>query len=399
LLAIFSISAQAAAVPEPFAGHDPNSTFRIKYSDVDTILKTMVVDLGRSTRQKAKETTAKTGTRMKKKVKRETANEGNRFFYEEFENNQEYKDILHQVRLSLEAIPSQVPLAAFNRKEQLAYWLNLYNVTVLDVLVQQYPERDLKKELIGKKSFLDDKILNVAGVPLSLNDIQYTILAGNYDNDPRIMYGLYQGNIGGPNIRKRAYSGENVDRFLQDNAEEFVNSNRGTTADEDTFEVSTLYERNSQYFPSFDRDLKEHLMRYISGPERSALQAANTLKPDIDDWTITDIYGTDSQIGGSFSDSRAAMLDSVVTQQPGPDGGAAPPISASFSGASSAVQAKTPDQFRFDQQLLEQLSVIKQKELDTNMRKEGTVTVEELGEVKDEGSEEDDGASNEDYDN
>jgi hypothetical protein len=93
------------------------------------------------------------------------------------------------------------------------------------------------------------------------------------------------------------------------------------------------------------------------------------------------------------------MLDSVVSQQPGPDGGAAPPISASFSGASSAVQAKTPDQFRFDQQLLEQLSVIKQKELDTNMRKEGTVTVEELGEVKDEGSEEDDGASNEDYDN
>jgi hypothetical protein len=387
LLAIFSISAEAAAVPEPFAGHDPNSTFRIKYSDVDTILKTMVVDVGRSTRKKAQETHAKTGTRMKKKVKRETANEGNRFFYEEFENNQEYKDILHQVRLSLEAIPSQVPLATFNRKEQLAYWLNLYNVTVLDVLVQQYPERDLKKELIGKKSFLDEKILNVAGVPLSLNDIQYTILAGNYDNDPRIMYGLYQGNIGGPNIRKHAYSGENVDRFLQDNAEEFVNSNRGTAADEDTFEVSTLYERNSQYFPSFDRDLKEHLMRYISGPERSALQAANTFKPDIDDWTITDVYGTDAQIGGSFTDNKAAMLDSVDSISPDGFGGT---VTTNFSVASSKVMAKTPDRFRVDPELLEHLGKIKQMEESSNLSKEGTVTVEEMGEVQEENPEDQD---------
>jgi hypothetical protein len=255
------------------------------------------------------------------------------------------------------------------------------------VLVQQYPERDLKKELIGKKSFLDDKILNVAGVPLSLNDIQYTILAGNYDNDPRIMYGLYQGNIGGPNIRKRAYSGENVDRFLQDNAEEFVNSNRGTAADEDTFEVSTLYERNSQYFPSFDRDLKEHLMRYISGPERSALQAANTFKPDIDDWTITDVYGTDAQIGGSFTDNKAAMLDSVDSISPDGFGGT---VTTNFSVASSKVMAKTPDRFRFDPELLEHLGKIKQMEESSNLSKEGTVTVEEMGEVQEENPEDQD---------
>jgi hypothetical protein len=36
---------------------------------------------------------------------------------------------------------------------------------------------------------------------MSLDDIQFTILRQNYDNDPLIIYGLYQGNIGGPNIR------------------------------------------------------------------------------------------------------------------------------------------------------------------------------------------------------
>ncbi len=375
-----SAFAASDAIPEQFKQFDADSTFRIKYDDVDLILKTMVVDVGRSTRERADSARAKTGTRMKTKVKRDTAKEGNRFFFEEFQNNEEYKKALHNVRLSLEAIPSQVPLEAFNRKEQLAYWLNLYNITVLDQLVQMYPERNLKKEVIGKKSIFDQKILNVADTPLSLNDIQYRILAANYDNDPLIMYGLYQGHIGGPNIRKRAYTGENVTRYLQDNAEEFINSNRGTQANDDVFEVSSLYDRNRQYFPNFDADLKQHLTRFIEGPERLALQSAARLDPDIDDWTITDVYGTMDTIGGSFTDNKAAMLDAVTTQMPGGEG-QPDTISASFSGASSSVQAKTPSPMRFSPDVLTHLTDIKGMEERANMAKDGTVTVEEMGEA------------------
>lgn len=371
--------ASANTVPEPFQGHDPQSKFRIKYDDVNMILKNMVVDVGRSSREKAAATTAQTGTRMKTKVKRETATEGNRFYFEVFREDEEYQTALHNVRLSLEQVPNQVPLSDFNRDEQLAYWLNLYNITLLDELVKIYPERDLKKEITGKKSILKPKILNVAGVPLSLDDIQYTILAGNYSNDPLIMYGLYQGIIGGPNIRDSAYTGENVRRYLQDNAEEFINSNRGTQAEDRAFEVSSLYERNSQYFPNFDEDLKQHLMRYIEGYERTALQSASTFKPKINDWTITDVYGTMQQIGGSFATSKAAMLNSVATFQPGPDGGASGQISASYSEASSMVQAKTPDSFRFSPEVLEHLVEIRNKEQEANMQKGGTVTVEEMG--------------------
>lgn len=379
---LFSLPAMASAtVPEPFRGHDPDSKFRIRYDDVDIVLKTMVVDVGRSSRKKASEQTAQTGTRMKTKVKRDTGTEGNRFYFEEFRKNEDYKEILHMLRLSLADIPEQVPLEAFNRNEQLAFWLNLYNITLLDELAQIYPERDLKKEITGRKSILTPKIITVSGVDLSLDDIQHTILAENYDNDPMIMYGLYQGIIGGPNIRRTAYTGENVRRFLQDNAEEFVNSNRGTQAEENYFEVSSLYERNSQYFPNFDQDLKNHLMRFISGPERSALQAATTLKPGINDWTITDVYGTMNQVGGSFADNKAAMLNSVQTQQPGPDGGASAPISASYSEAASMVQSKTPDEARFSPEVLTFLTEIKVKEEAARMAKEGTVTVEEMGQV------------------
>ncbi len=383
--------ASPAPVPEVFQRFDDTSNFTINYTDVDVVLGTMVVDVGRSTREKAQEQRAQTGTRMKTKVKVDTASEGNRFYFEEFEDNERYQQVLSDVRKNLEAVPNQVPLGAFNRNEQLAYWLNLYNVAMLDQLVKMYPERNLKKELTGRKSFLDDKILNVAGHELSLNDIQYGILANNYPNDPLVMYGLYQGIIGGPNIRKSAYTGAAVRRQLADNAEEFVNSNRGTQALDGDFEVSSFYDRNRHYFPNFDADLKNHLMTYIEGEERVALQTVSRLDPDIDDWTITDLYGSMGNVGGSFATSKAAMLDSVTTQQRGgegtgggpafADGGEGNMISASFSVASSVVMQKTPPEMRFSPDVMAHLKNIKAKEEAANLDKEGTVTIEELGEA------------------
>ena len=39
----------------------------------------------------------------------------------------EYNKSLLDIRHSLELLPKEVPLAKFNRCEQLPYWLNLYN--------------------------------------------------------------------------------------------------------------------------------------------------------------------------------------------------------------------------------------------------------------------------------
>ena len=165
--------------------------------------------------------------------------------------------------------------------------------------------------MVGKKSVLSKKLLTVAGVSLSLDDIQYTILKQNYDNDPLIMYGLYHGYIGGPNIRRSAYTGNDVYRALNHNANEFINSNRGTyIRDEKIFRVSSLYDRNSEYFPDFSSDLSQHLLSHLEGEERAALQSASKLKTDINDWTVTDLGGTRQELGGSFAHNNAALLDS-----------------------------------------------------------------------------------------
>ena len=378
LLASTDAFAVDSEVPEPFQGFDATSKHRITYADLNKLLKMVVVDAGRSSRVKAEPTRAKTGTRMKANVKRSTINEGNRVYYEVFRDDESARQVLQDLQKTLEGLPTEAPLEYFSRDEQLAYWLNLYNITLINEITKVYPKRKLKKILTGKKSILSRKLLNVAGVPLSLDDIQHIILKQNYDNNPLIMYGLYQGIIGGPNIRKSAYTSANVRRNLGDNAAEFVNSNRGTYAkDEKVFRASSLYDRNRGYFQDFQVDLKKHLLAHLEGKEQGELKVASTIKPDISDWTVTDLYGSYPQLGGSMAGNSAALLDATKTATTSDGSGsvAGPAYSNSFR-----IMAKSSTTSYVSPELIVYLRDLKLKQDATNLDK-ATVTVEELGEV------------------
>ena len=367
---IFSVIGEANAanppVPDPFQRFDADASLTIDYTDLNSLLGTVVLDTGRSNRKKAAPTHAQTGTRMKNSVNRATVNEGNRFLFEIFDDNEENQQVLRSIRDRLEKLPATTPLENFSRNEQLAYWLNLYNITILDEIVKVYPEPNLKKLLVGKKSILAKKLLMVAGVPLSLDDIQFTILRNNYDNNPLIIYGLFQGIIGGPNIRKSAYSGTYVYGDLADNAVEFINSNRGTASkNKRVFRVSSLYQRNEVFFNDSDSDLTRHLLRYLDGEEHDELQAATTIKLDIDDWTITDLYGSFRDVGGNFANNNAALVGAVSNSQP-----------ARLSGAGAAIS-------RYSPAVMAHLDELNRKRAESS-KEVGIVTVEELGQVRDE---------------
>ncbi len=377
LLGSVSVNAAELDVPEPFRGFDNTSTYKISYDDLTAVLKAVVVDVGRSTREVAGQAEVKTGTRARAKVKRLTANEGNKFYYETFKDNEASRQYLQKIQAELEALPTEAPLKYFSRDEQLAYWLNLYNVTLLNQIIAEYPKRDLKKLFRAKDSILDRKLLTVAGIPLSLNDIQFTILKENYDSNPLILYGLYQGYVGGPDIRKTAYTSADVYYALENNARDFINSNRGTfSRDARTFRVSSFYDRNRAFFPNFETDLTAHLMHYLEGSERGELQAASSLKPDIHDWTVTDMGGTHRDTGGSLADSRAALLGSMQSTTPDPNN-PGQLLGATVGSGSSYAAAKGQKLTRYDPELLIKLQTINENRMNENQRN-ANVTIEEL---------------------
>lgn len=365
VIGFFSTNAAASAtdsvVPDPFQRFDADSRLTINYNDLDSLLNTVVLNTGRSDRSKAASSRSETGTRMRVSVNRATVYEGNRFYFEVFANSTENQQTLRKIRSRLENIPALTPLEKFSRDEQLAYWINLYNITLIEEITMVFPVPELEDLLVGKHSILSKKNLMVAGVPLSLNDIQFTILKQNYDNNPLVIYGLYQGIIGGPNVRKTAYTGKYVYADLIENAMEFINSNRGTESKNSrVFRVSSLYRRNQVFFPDFDADLTAHLLTYLEGEERVDLQAAKKVKADINDWTVTSLYGSSRNLSGAFATNNAALTGSL-------NGG-------DLSSKSVAVS-------RYSPAVMQHLTELNEKRVE---QRTGTVTVEEMGQTPDE---------------
>lgn len=92
---------------------------------------------------------------------------------------------------------------------QVAFYINLYNLFVIDQLVDNYPVRS-PKDLAG---FFDAKRFNVGGKRVSLNGLEHTILAG-VRKDPRFHFVLVCGAKGCPKLDNRAVTAEGLEDYL-----------------------------------------------------------------------------------------------------------------------------------------------------------------------------------------
>jgi len=294
---------------EEFSQYDNRSEFIIQYEDVDLILDAAVLYVGQSTREKAKKDRSNIGTRFRNKTQAITALEGNRFRYEEFDVPKRVS-LLVNVRKSLEHLPTASPLELFPKDEQLAYWLNLYNISLLEQLIEIYPKRSLKPDLEDSDLF-SKKILTIAGEALSLDDIKEIVIY-KFGHDPLLIYGFHQGNIASPDIRSFAYTGDNVWKTLDENANLFINSNRGTfKKSASRFRVSYIYEKNKAFFEGPKNDLTTHLSKYLFKSYKEDLLAAQEITADITDWSFADLYGSHRIYGGGIASNPAALMDSI----------------------------------------------------------------------------------------
>ncbi|MCQ8883387.1 DUF547 domain-containing protein [Pseudoalteromonas shioyasakiensis] len=280
-----------------FHQYDEKSNITLEYTDYGQILNASVIDLGMSDRYRISNNTSKIGTRLSSNPKPSTATEANRFYYDSYKKNPQMKQDLQIVQENMADLPNKINLSNLPKSELLAYWLNLYNVTVLNELVQQYPVKNLTKLLNEEPNFFDKPRFNFNGNQYSLNDIEYNIVAPLFNNDPLLIYGYYRGYIGSPNLLDHPYTAKNVFTALTTNAVQFVNSNRGSVIGNHNTRVSSLYLEKKNYFPNFEEDLADHLQSLvIQEPDKD--QVVQNFSFSIDNYDITDILGSDVEYGG-----------------------------------------------------------------------------------------------------
>lgn len=178
-------------------------------------------------------------------------------------------------------------LAGLERKEQLAFWINLYNAKTVDVVLDAYPVRSIREIRLGGRFAIgpwDEPLVRVLKRDLSLNDIEHRIVRPLF-RDARVHYALNCAAVGCPNLAACAFRGETLDAALDAGGREYVKHPRGAGIEgRGRLVVSKIY----GWFREDFGDVLSHL-RSFAEPEKAKRIA---VKRRIDgyryDWSLND---------------------------------------------------------------------------------------------------------------
>lgn len=183
---------------------------------------------------------------------------------------------------------SNVPIANYNRNEQLAYWINLYNALTVMTVLNHYPVdsiRDINLNGFWHDGPWDAKLISIDHVPLSLNDIEHRIIRPIWA-DPRTHYALNCASLGCPNLQKTVYTGTTVDNMLTTDAQQFINSPRGVNIIENKLIVSSIYDWYRSDFGTSNTEIIKHVTLYANPSLKEKLNAFQTIDGYQYDWEL-----------------------------------------------------------------------------------------------------------------
>lgn len=193
-----------------------------------------------------------------------------------------------QLRSYIDFLAS-LTISDFNRNEQQAYWINLYNALTVDVILEDYPVdsiRDIKSGLFSSGPW-GRELISVEGQALTLDDIEHRILRPIWQ-DPRIHYAVNCASIGCPNLQTQAFTATNTNVLMDKAAREFINHERGATVENGDLLVSSIFDWFVSDFGGNDAGVIEHLRQY-AGPELlSSLNGIDRIDDDRYDWNLND---------------------------------------------------------------------------------------------------------------
>ena len=282
-------SAPGEAELATFAPSNSPNADKIDYSIWDEAMKNLVVSMGPSLRESAPRPDPSFGTRRQYGHVSRYRLEGTRLMFSFLD-----ADIISsftEYRKDLENTANIVDIQALSRNEQLAYWINLHNVAMVEQIANAWPIRQPREIMVGGVPLDEARFITVEGIKLSPRDIREKIVYRHW-KDPAVIYGFWRGEIGGPSLQREAFNADNVARLLQRGAGDFVNSLRGTQELGDKLQVSELYAEAAPYFfPDFEKDLRAHLARYADQDTAALLAKTSGAEPKIAEHDIADLAG------------------------------------------------------------------------------------------------------------
>ncbi len=183
----------------------------------------------------------------------------------------------------------RIPVSQLNKNEQLAYWLNLHNLLV----IEKFANNLKKAKRINKKrgtpqkagKWWHEKVTNVEGAALSINDIEQNVLVRHWDN-PLFLYGLFYGVKGHGFSGTQGFTGASVMSHLEGLAKKFIENDSNIEIDGNEVAISSLLGWNKEsVFNDDEQKLLGHIQAYATGNKALQLASVNVIQDKYDfDW-------------------------------------------------------------------------------------------------------------------
>ncbi len=183
-------------------------------------------------------------------------------------NRFSYGAVAEEDQQSLHAYLAQlqrIKVSQLNRREQKAFWINLYNALTIKVILDHYPVKSIMDVDISPGFFSngpwDAKLMQIEGESLSLNDIEHRILRPIF-NDNRVHYALNCASLGCPNLQARAFTAAEMEQLLDAGARSYINHSRGVLVINGRLQVSSIYKWFQDDFGGSRKGVVNHLLQY-----------------------------------------------------------------------------------------------------------------------------------------
>jgi hypothetical protein len=155
-----------------------------------------------------------------------------------------HRDDLDAVVRSVGAV-TEPDVRGWSRRQQIAYWINAYNVFTLRAIVDHYPiegtwfsrsPRNSIRQIDGVWTVLRWR---AAGRDLTLDDIEHRILRPAY-KEPLVHFAVNCASVGCPPLALEPYRAEGLDAQLEAAARRYLASPQGLVVRGDVLWVSSI---------------------------------------------------------------------------------------------------------------------------------------------------------------
>ena len=186
---------------------------------------------------------------------------------------------------------SAITITNYNKTEQLAYWINLYNSLTIKVVLEHYPVKsikDIKLSGILKPGPWKKELISIESRKLSLDNIEHDILRPIWQ-DNRVHYAVNCASIGCPNLQNSAFTSKNSESLLKQGAKDYINHPRGVYLNGKVLKVSSIYKWFKEDFGNSKDSLLKHLILYSNQPLKAKLQNFSGKIKYGYDWSLNEV--------------------------------------------------------------------------------------------------------------